>query len=268
MTLDGKAAHLGTMYITVCAPRNATCLNLGRRAKVGSITVPAPALPTFARPSYYQPRRAGGGTALIRNRCCWRRAAGVASSVVWGAIAPVRAPGTSPREDAKRGGGADTISAACRSGAWSLCAAGEPLHVDERLQSCFSTCFHISATWRAQVSGFPNSPAMAGMRRRPCGNCVVRPSVGVIVPPWCRRREGEPAKIFARAESSRIKPRRSTGVCGDRRPLASATIVLTAPQGIEENKIDVACSWMAWGFAISCWAAGRRRQPIRDPLAA
>ena len=40
-----------TMYIKVCAPRNATCLNLAKGAKVGSITVPAPALPTFARPS-------------------------------------------------------------------------------------------------------------------------------------------------------------------------------------------------------------------------
>ena len=55
MTLDGKAALLGTMYITVCAPRNATCLNLARGAKVGSITVPAPALPTFARPGCYLP---------------------------------------------------------------------------------------------------------------------------------------------------------------------------------------------------------------------
>ena len=55
MTLDGKAALLGTMYITVCAPRNATCLNLARGAKVGSITVPAPALPTFARPNCYLP---------------------------------------------------------------------------------------------------------------------------------------------------------------------------------------------------------------------
>ena len=57
MLLDGKAALLGTMYITVFAPRNATCLNLARGAKVGSITVPAPALPTFARPSCYLPCR-------------------------------------------------------------------------------------------------------------------------------------------------------------------------------------------------------------------
>ena len=42
-------------YITVCAPRNATCLNLARGAKVGSITVPAPALPTFARPPTLPP---------------------------------------------------------------------------------------------------------------------------------------------------------------------------------------------------------------------
>ena len=48
--LDGKAALLGTMYMTVCAPHTATP-NLARGAKVGSITVPAPRQPTFEKPS-------------------------------------------------------------------------------------------------------------------------------------------------------------------------------------------------------------------------
>ena len=63
----GEAARPGQMCTTVCAPRNATCPNLARGARDGSIMVPAPAQPTFARPSCCPPCRPLHRPCCVRN---------------------------------------------------------------------------------------------------------------------------------------------------------------------------------------------------------